>query len=448
MTADVSTTSPVPPPSRLSPTPSHAAGRQRFGALLVDYLDDHVGDIVAELADLVRLPSISGSDEENEIQAVLAARFRGEGLDVDDWQIPLPALLAAEDFPGVEVDRREATGLVATLHGRADGPRLMLNAHVDVVPPGDIDAWEHDPFSGSVGAGAVSGRGSCDMKGGLVAVLWAVDALLAVGAPLCGDVLINCVQGEEDGGMGTYASLVRGWRADACIIPEPTSLDIVPANAGSLTFRLRVHGLATHASRRTSGVSAIERFWPVFQALRTLEARRNAAVDPLMARWDVAYPVEVGRVHAGDWSSSVPDLLVAEGRYGVALDEDPARARAELEEAVAAASAADPWLRDHPAEVEWWGGAFLPGRGRSDSVIAQRVRGAHASLTSARQDTWGAPYGSDLRLLEGIGGIPTVQYGPGDAKLAHGPREHVAVDEVLTCAKTLSLTALDFCGLA
>ena len=154
----------------------------------------------------------------------------------------------------------------------------MLNAHVDVVPPGDLDTWgDQVPFSGSVSGDTVYGRGACDMKAGPVASLWTVRAFAALGVPLRGDLILGTVVGEEDGGLGAYAMLRRGWRADACVIPEPTSLDIAPGNSGALAFRpLTVRGRATHASRRTSGVSAIEKFIPVFAALRRLEAQRNA----------------------------------------------------------------------------------------------------------------------------------------------------------------------------
>ena len=106
-------------------------------------------------------------------------------------------------------------------------------------------------------------------------------------------------------------------RADACVVPEPTDLDLVPANGGALTFRLLVRGRAVHASRRTEGVSALEVFLPVLEALTALETRRNVDVDPLVRRWPIAYPISIGTVHAGDWASTVPDLLVAEGRLGV-----------------------------------------------------------------------------------------------------------------------------------
>jgi acetylornithine deacetylase len=207
-------------------------------------------------------------------------------------------------------------------------------------------------------------------------------------------------------------------------------------------------GLANHAARRAEGVSAIERFWPVWRALQDLEARRHARVDPLMARWPLAHPLSIGTVHAGDWASSVPDLLVAEGRLGVALDEAVDDARAALEAAVAEAGATDPWLRDHPVAVEWWGGQFASGRMTAGSDLVERVQAAHRAVTGRANDVYGAPYGSDLRLLSGLGGIPTLQYGPGDAQLAHGPLESVPLDEVHTTARTLALLALDVCGVA
>jgi acetylornithine deacetylase len=415
---------------------------------VLTHLDRDVDDMVAALRELVRIPSISGSDEENDIQELLARQLAAVGLEIDHWQIPLAETLAADDFPGVEVERREAWGLVARLPGRSEGRTLMLNAHVDVVPPGDLGEWgQTAPFSGTVHASTVHGRGACDMKGGLVAAQWAARALAAVGVPLRGDLLLACVQGEEDGGLGTYAMLRRGWRADGCIIPEPTLLDLAPANGGSLTFRLSVHGLATHASRRTSGVSAVEKFWPIFTALRALERDRNKDPHPLMARWDLAYPIEIGRVQAGDWASSVPDKLVAEGRYGVALGESVESARRAFLDAIAAACESDPWLRDHPVDVQWWGGQFASGHVPVDSDVIVTLRAAHSSVASHDPDVWAAPYGSDLRLLAGMGGIPTVQYGPGDAGLAHGPRESVPIAEVRTAARALALAAMDYCGL-
>ncbi len=416
---------------------------------VLESVDAHAAAMVDETSALIRIPSVSGSDAENEAQAVLARRLSTSGYDVDHWQLDLAELSSHPEFPGVEVDRQEAWGLVARLPGTGDGPALMLNGHIDVVPIGDPNAWVDAPFAGATRAGNLYGRGACDMKAGLVASIHAMDALRASGVRLAGDVILASVQGEEDGGLGTFALLQRGWRTDACVVAEPTELDVIPANSGSLTFRLRVPGQATHAARRTEGVSAIEKFWPVWQALVELEQRRHEVVDPLMSRWPLAHPLSIGVVTAGDWASSVPDLLVAEGRLGVALGEPVEHARADLEQTVAELNDRDPWHRRHPVELEWWGGQFAPGRLPAGSDLIDRVRAAHAVSSSdagRSQRVYGAPYGSDLRLLTGLGGIPTVQYGPGDVRLAHGPRERVPIDDVVTTARSLALLALDVCG--
>lgn len=419
-------------------------------ARVLTTVDEDAALMCDALVRLVRTPSISGSDEENTAQADVASVLDALGLEIDHWQIPLEETLTQPDFPGVEVERQEAWGLVGRLPGRGDGASLMLNAHIDVVPEGDLSTWTGgDAFSGRLRGGDVVGRGACDMKGGLIAALWAVRALARSGVRLRGDLLFASVQGEEDGGLGTYAALRRGWSADACVIPEPTSLDLVPANAGSLTFRLRVHGQATHASRRLVGVSAIEKFWPVAEALADLERRRNDDPDPLFSRWQLPYPISIGILRSGEWASTVPDLLVAEGRMGVALGEPEAAARESLETAVALACLEDPWLSKHPVEVEWWGGQFASGRLPAGSDLLDRVAHAHSrAVGGAPQQTWGAPYGSDLRLMTALGGVPTLHYGPGDAALAHGPDECVPMPEVAACARTLALLALDVCGIA
>jgi acetylornithine deacetylase len=288
------------------------------------------------------------------------------------------------------------------------------------------------------------------MKAGLVAAWAAVRAVRSSGTPLVGNVLLAPVSGEEDGGLGTYALLerlaARQIQPDCCVIPEPTSLDIIPANGGALTFRLTVRGRATHASRRTEGVSALTAFLPVMRALEDFERQRNTDVDPLMQRWPIAYPLSIGTVQAGDWASTVPDLLTAEGRYGVALGERVEQARADFEAVVAAACASDPWLREHPVQVQWWGGQFAPGRTDPDHPIIHAVQRAHGQVLAGRPQVYGGPYGSDLRLLTGVGNIPTLQYGPGDSKVAHAPDEWVDLDEVVDCARVLAALIVDLCS--
>ena len=406
--------------------------------------------LLADLHELLLIPSISGTPAELEAQQHLAGRWRSEGLDVETWDIDVETLQRDPEFPGMEVPRDAAVGVIATLAGDGSGPTLLLNGHTDVVPPGDMDAWSGDPFVPRTvtvdGQERIVARGACDMKAGVAAMWSAVRAVKKAGIPLRGKVILAPVSGEEDGGLGTFALLRHGVTADMCVVPEPTSLDVVPANGGALTFRLTVRGLATHAARRTEGVSAIEKFYPVLQALQQLEQRRNASVDVVMQRWPLAYPLSIGTIAAGDWASTVPDRLTAEGRLGVALGETIPQARAELEATVAAVCAADPWLADHPVEVTWWGGQFASGQTPPDSPIIGLVAGIQRELSGREPDIYGGPYGSDLRLLMGLGGIPTVQYGPGDASAAHAPDEWVAVDDVLATARGLVQLILRVCA--
>ena len=406
------------------------------------------GAAVATLQELVAVPSVGGSSAEVEIQALLARRLADLGHDVDHWPLDLEALRAHPDHPGEEVERAEAWGVVGRTGGR-DGedpvPALVLQAHVDVVPPGRLDAWDSDPFTPVLDGDDLVARGSNDMKGGLAAVLAAAAAVRASGVELVRPFAVHCVVGEEDGGLGAFATLHRGHGGAACVIPEPTRMDLVTANAGALSFRIEVPGLATHGSTAYVGVSAVDRYLGLHRALAALQDRRNADPEPLLRHLPVAYPLSVGRLAAGDWPSSVPDRLVAEGRYGLRVEEDPAAARAELEAALAEAADTDPFLRDHRPVVTWPGGQFAGGHLPSGHVLHDVVGMAHSAVAGGPPPVErGAPYGSDLRLYAAAG-IPTLHYGPGDIRTAHGPGERVPLAEVLTCARVLTLVILRHC---
>jgi acetylornithine deacetylase len=143
----------------------------------------------------------------------------------------------------------------------------------------------------------------------------------------------------------------------------------------------------------------------------------------------------------------VPDLLVAEGRLGVQLGEDPASAREELSEALLEAGAAVPWLRDHPVRLSWPGGQFASGQLPDGHELVDDVQRAIVDVVGGPPPrTAAAPYGSDLRLYHGVGGIPTLHYGPGDVRLAHAPREQVQIAEVLDVARALTVLTLRRCG--
>lgn len=401
--------------------------------------------LVCTLQELLAVPTVTGSAAESEGQHLLATRFDRLGLETDLWQIDLDHTLRVPGFPGLEAPRDEAWGLVGTTPVTGDGPTLVLNSHLDVVPLGDPTAWTVDPWAGTVRDGHVLGRGACDMKGGMACTIVALEALQQAAVPLRGRVALHSVVGEEDGGLGTFATLLRGHTGDAAVVPEPTALAVIPACAGALTFRLTVHGRAAHASVRDEGVDAVEKYLLVHAALRALEARRNSDPHPLMRDSAIPYPLSVGIVRAGDWASSVPDLLVAEGRLGVALGEDPDAARRQLEQCLADLGTHDPWLAAHPVTVEWYGGQFAPGMLPADDPLLPQVLAAHTDLHGTVPRVHGAPYGSDLRLLTAAG-IPTLHYGPGDVRVAHGPDESVPVQDLVDVTRTLVLLISRFCN--
>ncbi|MGN9845048.1 ArgE/DapE family deacylase [Nonomuraea sp. H19] len=409
-------------------------------ARVLDALDP--AETVNLLAETVRVPSITGTDAESELQHRLARLLTEAGMDVDVWQLDLADLASRPGFPGTEAPRTEGYGLVAVTGGEGP-PALALQGHVDVVPIGDPAQWQgKDPFAATISGDVLHGRGACDMKAGLVANLAVARAIHKAGVRLARPLAVHCVASEEDGGLGAFATLARGHTAEAAVITEPTSGAIITANAGALTFRLEVAGRAAHGATRYEGVNAIEVFWPVFAAIRRLEAERNGDVPELFRGNAMPYPIEIGTVRAGDWASSVPDLLVAEGRLGVRLDEDPAEARAAFEAAVA--DVAHPWLRANPPAVTWPGGQYASGRLPAGHELLGAVAGAVADVTGTVPAESAAPYGSDLRLYT-AGGIPTLHYGPGDVRFAHAPREQVELRELHEVTRALALLAVRRC---
>lgn len=438
-------------PQHAQLSPGHGTIPTETERRVLDRIDP--AGILADLRELVAVPSVGGTGGEQEAQHWCADRLRELGAHVDHWRIDIDELAAQPGFPGQEVERETAFGCVGTLGATGPRPALLFSGHTDVVPPGDLDRWpDRDPYTLRVSEGRVSdavaaGRGTCDMKGGVVAVLGALAALRDAGVRLRRPLAVHAVPAEEDGGLGAFATLRRGHTAETGVLAEPSAGTIVAANGGSLTFRLEVTGHGTHGATRTRGVSALDKLAGLLPALRELEARRNAEPDPLFAHLDVPYPLSVGTVRAGDWASTVPDLAVAEGRYGVQLDEDVPRAQARFTDALAHACSRDPWLSEHPVRVSWPGGMFAAGRLPVGHPLLEEARTAVEAAGADRPEVFGAPYGTDLRHYAAAG-VAMVQYGPGDVRYAHAHDEHVAVADLVQCARTYALLALRRCGVA
>jgi acetylornithine deacetylase len=377
-------------------------------------------DLASDVSALVAIPSETGS--EREALTWLAQRASALGLRASLVEHDLRGLRAHANYPGEEAVRTELLSLDVTLPGTMPG-RLCICAHVDVVGTGS-DPWRHgSPWSGAIEDGFVWGRGSVDMKGGVIAALHALASLRGTPTP---EVVLHCVSSEEDGGLGAFAALERDARFDACLIPEPTGFAVVCAQAGALTFRGTVHGRAAHAALRLEGRSAIDRYVAVHAALAEHERRINADVrHPAMRALALPYPVSVGRISGGEWSSSVPDRLVFEGRLGVPVGEDVGAARAAFEAAVG-----------EDVEIDWTGGAFAPAETDPGHPWVRRVLDAvRAERGSA--SVGGVPWGADMRHYTARG-IPAVMVGTTGIELAHAVDERVSIADVASLARIIA----------
>jgi acetylornithine deacetylase len=394
---------------------------------------------------LVRIPSLTG--QEGAIQEVVADKMRALGLETDVWEPDAAELAPYAEHVGAFASLAGRPNVVGRLPSTGTGRSLILNAHIDTVETGEPGRWRHPPFAGEIAHGRLFGRGACDMKAGLATHLIALAALADAGLRPGGDVTVESVISEEDGGAGTLAAIVRGYRADGAIITEPTNLAVVPAQGGSLVFRLYVPGKSAHACVRDEGVSAIEKFAQLHRALLQFEAARNAAIDhPLYARIANSVPINIGVVRGGSWPSSVPEWLTAEGRAGLVPGEDLETFRQEFVAAVEGAADADDWLRTARPTVEWFSGQFAPAEVPVDSPLVSVIAAAHRAVTGAAANLDAVTYGADMRHFLIFGQTPCVMYGAGDVRLAHHSDESVPLDDVVTATKTVAVTIASWCG--
>ena len=376
--------------------------------------------------------------------------------------------------------------LVATLAGAGDGRALILNGHVDTVPPVRRETWTMaDPWTPERRGGELLGLGSTDMKGGLAAGWLAVRALRDAGVGLAGDLCVQCVVGEEQqqheiGTSAATAAALRtlGIEADAtgagldadrigAIVLEPSStpepLSLSPLSAGNHVFRVTIDGRATHAGNRGEavraggagsavGVNAVEKALLIVRALQELEqewgqTRSHPAFAPGF------FAINPGALHA-DAGAPSPAYLADRAELDVLAwyppDEPADVARVALERQVRAAAELDPWLREHRPRIDWLGN--WPAASTAwEAPVVQALAQAREQVTGAPTPAPGPDHRSgfaavtDASFLEAAG-IPAVVFGPGDLRRAHSADEGIELEQLRTCAAAVALAAIDFCG--
>lgn len=415
------------------------------------------GRIVETLCDITRFPSIVKNDPreagpgERDCQLYLQKRLERIGFTTDLWDPDGPALLARyEGRPGANKGRtfEGRPNLGGTLKGTGGGRSIMLTGHIDVVPPGAPEHWTSDPFVPVVADGFVQARGTIDMKGGVASMLMAIEILKELDIPLAGDVVFTTVVDEEIGGMGSLAMVDRGFRADAGIMTEPTANRIAPLCHGILWGRIVIDGIGGHAEltpnnwNRGGPVDAIQLCRQMLDGVDILNRRwmfDPKKKHPLM---DLPNQVIVTQIKAGEHPSSMAGKgeIVIDVQY-LPHEKDEfglgGHVKREVEAHVAAVCQADPYLRERPARVEWIldaDCAEVP----ADHPFVAAFQGAVAEAKLSPVLT-GFGAHSDIGLPTGLGGTPTVNFGPGDPAQSHQPNERVSVRDLVDCTKAIAL---------
>lgn len=404
------------------------------------------GKQTAWLARLASFDSTRG--REGAAQEWLAEEFAGRGWAVDKYAIDEAAISGLPGFsPVVDADYSKAIQVVATHEVDAPvGKSLILQGHIDVVPTGAPELWAQPPFEPYVADGWMHGRGTGDMKSGVSAMVFALDALRSLGYVPGSTVHVETVSEEECTGNGALSTLARGYRADAAFIPEPMGHRFVRAELGSVWFRLRILGRPGHVlASAGTGSHAILAAVAYIEALKTLTAEINAAAVTHPHFGSVPDPVKFnpGKIRGGDWLGSVPSWCELECRLSVLPGHSLPEMRARVSDAVR--RCAEAIGADMPA-LSWIGfqadgHVFAPGT-EAEALLAE----IHTGVMGTPLEPVSMTATSDTRFYDLYYGIPALCYGA-TARGMHSPSEAVDLASLQKTTEIIALFVARWCGL-
>lgn len=411
----------------------------------VDRLFD---DQVRFLEKLVALRSLR--NEEAAAQDFIETALQERGYDVSRFRTDASKIGEHPAFSPATVDYAESWNVVGRKRASGTGGRsLAFNSHVDVVPAGSSHRWTSLPFEPVRDGDWLYGRGAGDMKAGLVASIFALDAIAAAGLSLRGEIQVQSVVEEEITGNGAATAFALGFTADAIISPEPTDEQLVRANAGVIKFRLETKGRPAHPREPESGQSAIDLMIRLIGHLRGLEQKWIAERQDKPLFRDIANPVAltIGTISGGDWIASIPSDCVAEGRIGFYPGEDPKVRAAEFEAFLDRVQTEDPAFASERLVSLSWVGVVHAGYELPEGTDAEAsLRAAHAAIHAGNElPSYVMACYLDAAVFSVHGNIPSLVYGP-IAENIHGIDERVSLASLRRVTKTLSLFAADWCG--
>ena len=384
-------------------------------------------DTIAFLGELVRIPSLLGNEEP--AQQLVEQRLNGLGFDVRSVEPSAERLASHPDsgIPLVSYDDRRC--LVGTLAG-GSGRSLLFNGHVDVVSAAPEERWTRAPFGAEVDGQRLYGRGACDMKGGIAAMLLGIEAALSEGPPP-GPVVYQSVIEEECGGNGALTACLEGPSADGVVIAEPTNDRFDLVAVGVIWARITFEARSRHASHADAGSNPIETAFAAVEALHALEAELNADPEPEFEGVERPYLLNVGALHAGDWPSMTPGKAELDVRLGLPIRLEPEEGQARLLEAIRSAAP--------EARVEFRGFRARGYAFDARSALVTLLADCHEAVHGRRPEPEPSRATTDLRFFAPpLGPGQSVCYGPtGDG--LHGVDEWVDLESIADVATVLAL---------
>lgn len=395
---------------------------------------------------LVRFPSLRG--EEHAIQDFVFREFRARGLSMDRFDMDEAAISRHPGGSPFSPEHSRAPIVVGIHRPRAESGRsLIMQSHVDVVPAGPLAMWSSPPFEPRIDGDWLYGRGGGDMKAGHAGMLAVMDALARLGLQPAATVTIQSVVEEESTGNGALMCHLRGYKADAVLIPEPEDEKLVRANAGVLWFQVHVQGHPVHVREAGAGQNAIEATYGVIRALRALEARWNEKKKnhPLFDPDPHPINLNIGKIAGGDWASSVPAWCTVDCRIAIYPGETPAMMQRAIEEAVSEAARADRFLANNPPRVTWNGftveGYVLEPGSEAEATLAR----AHETATGQKLGELVTPAYLDTRVYALYDKVPALCYGASSQGI-HGFDERVSIESIRRTTKAMALFVAEWCG--
>jgi acetylornithine deacetylase len=401
---------------------------------------------IAFTQELVRRPSTRGS--EHTVQDFMAEALRRRGMAVDVFAMDCDAIARHPGGSRVSAAHSRAPIVVGIHRPRQEtGRSLILQGHVDVVPEGPTDMWTTPPFDPVIRDGWMYGRGAGDMKAGVASAVFALDALRRIGLQPAATVYMQSVVEEESTGNGALMTHLRGYRADAALIPEPGNEGLTRANLGVLWFQLEVRGIPVHVASMATGANAIDAAYRVVGALRQLEARWNeqAKSHHLFGGHHHPLNLNIGRIEGGDWASSVPAWCRIDCRIAFLPGIPAATAAREIEDCVADFARRDPFLSNNPPKVTFNGffaeGYELPPGSEAEQLLAE----AHQAVTGEALEHRLVTAYLDARVYALYDRIPVLNYGC-IAENYHGFDERVNLASVLRTTTVIAQFIAAWCG--